>query len=69
MNKQELWMEVNRDIHLDKFFDKDTTYCLYNGCKISYTNGNVELFNCNTWWQHLCFSLSETDATFLRAWL
>ena len=48
MNKQELWMEVKRDIHVDKFFSKNATYCLYNGCKISYTNGNVELFNCNT---------------------
>jgi|TARA_R110002020_G_scaffold5785_3_gene23737 hypothetical protein len=48
MTKNQLWEEVKRDIHIDKFFTNDTTYCLYNGCKISYRSGEVDLYNCNT---------------------
>ena len=48
MTLQELWQEVKRDNHLDKFRCGETHYCLYNGCKISRSGERVVIHNCNT---------------------
>jgi hypothetical protein len=44
----EVWQEVQRDIHLDKFISGATTYCLHNGCKIAHSGKRVAIYNCNT---------------------